>query len=196
METENVILMRMARESLSDKWGLAIGTFIIYSLITVTFLGLIEDFNYFGIFSLIIEGPFALGLTIFSLAISRNQEAKVVQLFYGFNLFWKALGAFFITTLFISIGFLLFVIPGIIAALYFSLTFYILADDHSVGVLEAIERSCKMMQGFKMKCFCLYLRFLGLAFLCLFTFGIGFFFLFPYIEVVMAHFYEDVKNAY
>ncbi len=32
MKTENVVLMQMARESLKGKWGLAIGTFVVYML--------------------------------------------------------------------------------------------------------------------------------------------------------------------
>ena len=34
MKTENAILMQQARETLRDKWGLAIGTFFVYLLIT------------------------------------------------------------------------------------------------------------------------------------------------------------------
>ena len=64
MKTENAVLMQMARESLKGKWGLAIGTFVVYILITsvlqvIPVIGLIA--------SLIISGPFALGLAIFSI---------------------------------------------------------------------------------------------------------------------------------
>ena len=30
MKKENLVLMRMARESLKEKWGLAIGTYVVY----------------------------------------------------------------------------------------------------------------------------------------------------------------------
>ena len=36
MSTKNVVLMKKARESLKGKWGLAIGTFVIYLLIIGT----------------------------------------------------------------------------------------------------------------------------------------------------------------
>jgi uncharacterized membrane protein len=50
-----------------------------------------------------------------------------------------------------------------------------------------------MMYGFKWKYFCLALRFLGWAILCLFTLGIGFLWLIPYMQVSFANFYDDVK---
>ncbi len=57
----------------------------------------------------------------------------------------------------------------------------------------AIERSMAMMEGNKMKLFLLDLSFIGWAILCLFTFGIGFFVLQPYMQVSHAAFYEDLK---
>ena len=51
-----------------------------------------------------------------------------------------------------------------------------------------------MMDGNKMKLFMLDLSFIGWAILCLFTFGIGFFFLQPYMQAIShAAFYEDLK---
>ena len=54
MKTENVVLMRMARESLKGKWGLAIGTFVIYMLISASISGIAQFFPLAGILSLLI----------------------------------------------------------------------------------------------------------------------------------------------
>jgi uncharacterized membrane protein len=190
MKTENAVLMQMARESLKGKWGLAIGTFVVYILITsvlqvIPVIGLIA--------SLIISGPFALGLAIFSISISRNQDAKLEQIFQGFINFGNALGAYLLMVLFILLWMLLLIVPGIIAALSYSMTFYILADDSSIGPMEAIDKSKKMMYGYKWKLFCLGLRFLGWALLCILTLGIGFLWLFPYMQISMVKFYDDIK---
>ncbi len=190
MNTENVVLMRMARESLKGKWGLAIGGFVVYMLICLS-LQLIPIAG--PIASLIIMGPLVLGLSIFSLAISRNQEAKLEQIFQGFNNFGTALGAYLLMLLFVLLWTLLLIVPGIIAALSYSLTFYILADDNSIGAMDAIKKSKKMMDGYKWKYFCMGLRFLGWAILCVFTLGIGFLWLMPYMQVSLAKFYDDVK---
>ena len=190
MKTENVVLMKMARESLTGKWGLAIGTCMVYFLI----LGIFQIKPMWGAIPvLLVSGPLLLGLSIFSLSISRNEEARLEQLFLGFNDFGLALGAYLIMVLFIILWTILLIIPGIIAALSYSLTFFIIADDNSIGAKEAIDKSKMMMDGYKLKLFRLVLRFLGLALLCILTLGIGFFWLIPYTQVCMAKFYDDVK---
>ena len=190
MKTENVVLMQMARESLKGKWGLAIGTFVVYLLISVV----LQMITIVGpIASLIISGPFALGLAVFGLSISRNQDAKLEQIFQGFSNFGTALGAYLLIILFFLLWMILLIIPGIIAAISYSMTFYILADDNSIGAMDAIDKSKKMMDDYKWKYFCLCLRFLGWALLCILTLGIGLLWLMPYMQVTMAKFYDDVK---
>ncbi|HBZ25489.1 MAG: hypothetical protein A2X17_09235 [Bacteroidetes bacterium GWF2_41_61] len=190
MKTENVVLMQMARESLKGKWGLAIGTFALYTLIIVG----IQAIPIAGLIaSLIIGGPFSVGLAIFSLSISRNKDAKLEQIFQGFNNFGTALGAYLLMVLFISLWTLLLIIPGIIAAISYSMTFYILADDKSIAAMDAIDKSKKMMHGYKWKFICLVLRFLGWTLLCILTLGVGFLWLIPYLQVSVAKFYDDVK---
>ncbi|MFZ3169198.1 MAG: DUF975 family protein [Candidatus Methanoperedens sp.] len=191
MITENAELMKMARESLKGKWGLAIGTFIVYILIVVG----IQIIPLIGqIAGLLISGPMAVGIATFYLSMSRNKEARLEQIFEGFNNFGTSLVAYIIMLLFIFLWMLLLIIPGIIAALSYSMTFYILADNKSIGAMEAIDKSKKMMDGHKWKYFCLGLRFLGWALLCILTLGIGFLWLFPYMQVSMAKFYDDVKG--
>lgn len=190
MNTQNLILMQMARESLKGKWGLAIGTFVVYMIISGG-LQAIPDAG--PIATLIISGPFALGAAIFSLSISRNQDAQLEQIFHGFKNFGTALGAYLLMILFILLWMLLLIIPGIIAALSYSMTFYILADDNSIGAMDAIKKSKKMMDGYKWKYFCLGLRLLGWALLCVLTLGIGFLWLIHYAQVSVAKFYDDVK---
>ena len=73
------------------------------------------------------------------------------------------------------------------------MTFYILADDNSIGAMDAMDKSKKMMDGYKWKSFCLGLRFFGWSLLCILTLGIGFLWLMPYAQVSMAKFYDDVK---
>jgi uncharacterized membrane protein len=191
MITENAVLMQMARESLKGKWGLAIGTFVVYLVISACF----QIIPVAGaIASLIVSGPLTLGIVIFSLNISRNKEARLEQLFDGFKNFGIALATYLLMVLFIILWMILLIVPGIIAALSYSLTFYILADDNAVKPMEAIDKSKKMMMGYKWKLFCLGLRFLGWALLCLLTLGIGFLWLMPYMQISMAKFYEDVKG--
>ena len=193
MKTENLVLMQMARKSLKDKWGLAIGTFVVYMLIIGAIQTTTEFFPLVGLLLLAISGPMALGIAIFSINISRNQDARLEQIFQGFNNFNTSLGAYLLMLLFTFLWTLLLIIPGIIAALSYSMTFYILADDNSIGAMEAINKSKKMMNGYKWKYFCLGLRFIGWSLLCILTLGIGFLWLLPYMQVSMVKFYDDIK---
>lgn len=183
--------MQMARESLRGKWGLAIGTCFVYLLI-VSALQVIPVAG--PIIALIITGPLMLGLTMFSLSLSRGLDARFDQLFQGFSNFGTALGTYLLMVLFIVLWMLLLIVPGIIAALSYSMAFFIVAEDSSITPMEAIDKSKKMMDGYKMKLFFMGLRFLGWALLCILTLGIGFLWLIPYMQVSVAKFYDDVKN--
>ncbi len=194
MKTENAVLMQKALESLKGKWGTAIGGIVIYYLIIIIAQGGARYYPATSLILLIIAGPLALGIASLSLSISRDSEARVEQIFAGFQNFGTALVAYLLMVLFIVLWMLLLIIPGIIATLSYSMTFYILADDKSISAIEAIDKSKAMMDGYKWKYFCLNLRFIGWAILCIFTLGIGFLWLAPYIIVSHAKFYDDIKG--
>jgi uncharacterized membrane protein len=190
METDNIVLMKMARESLKGKWGLAIGTFLIYTVVVSAFGATQKT----GILSLLIAGPMMLGAATFSLSISRGKEAKLEQIFEGFRSFSQALVTYLLMVIFVVLWMLLLIIPGIIAALSYSMAFYILADNTSLKPKEVLDLSKKMMDGYKWKLFYLCLRFFLLALLCILTLGIGFLWLIPYVNITMAKFYDDIKD--
>lgn len=189
--THNRDLMRMARESLSTHWGLAVGVTLLHQVIIQGLSGFIPIVG--PIACLLIVGPMAVGVCLVFLSFARRTEASVGQLFQGFNQFGTALGAYMLILLFVLLWSLLFLIPGIIAGYAYSMTFFIIADDPSVNASDAIARSKVMMNGNKWKLFCLSWRFFWWSLLCLFTFGIGYLWLGPYMQASMTHFYEDVK---
>lgn len=182
-------LMQDAKNSLSGKWGIAVPGFLIYTAI-LSVSGLIP----FG--SLIIAGPFALGLAIFSLNFARNKDAEINNLFDGFKNFGNALAAYFLMVLVIMLGMLFFIIPGIILALGLSQTMFILADEPEIGPVEALKKSWEIMKGHKADYFVLGLRFIPWALLCILTLFIGFFWLGPYVQVTFANYYDSLRGAY
>jgi uncharacterized membrane protein len=189
--TENRELMVQARESLRGNWGLVIGTFVVYMLVIVP-VSLIPVAGW--IISILIGGPMAVGLAIFTLSLSRNQDPQLAQIFEGFQKFTVSLSANILMGIFIVLWMFLLIIPGIIAALSYSMTYFIIAENDSIGALDAITKSKDMMQGNKWKLFCLGCRFIGWALLCLLTLGIGFLWLYPYSAVSFAKFYDDIKG--
>ncbi|NIJ44371.1 putative membrane protein [Wenyingzhuangia heitensis] len=184
MATENTTLMQSARKSLENNWGIAIITFLIYTII-------ISVGSYAAI---VIAGPFALGLALFSLNISRGKELKIEQIFQGFNRFVDGLIAYLLILLNVFLWALLFIIPGIIKAFSYAMTYFIMIDEPELSPQQAMKKSQEMMDGYKMKYFRLTLRFMGWSLLCILTLGIGFLWLVPYMYVTNAKFYEDLKT--
>ncbi len=176
--------MRQAREALEGRWGFAIGTYLLYILIS----GCIPPI------SIIISGPMTQGMAGLSLKLSRRQQSDVPDLFTGFNNFWNALLAYLLIIVFVILWSLLLFIPGIIAAISYSQTFYVLSEDPAIDPMDAINRSMALMNGYKAKYFRLCLRFFGWSLLCCLTLGIGFFWLIPWIQVTFAGFYDDLKR--
>jgi uncharacterized membrane protein len=188
-ETENRTLMMKALGSLSGKWGLAVGAWAIYMVVTAAINAIPGPGK---ILSLVISGPFLLGMTIFSLSLSRNHEVRIEHIFEGFKKFSTALGAYLLMVLFIVLWSLLLIVPGIVAAMAYSQVFFLIAEDGSIGPLEAIKKSKEIMNGNKWKYCCLWSRFTGWFILSILTAGIGFLWLAPYMAVAMAKFYDDI----
>jgi uncharacterized membrane protein len=113
-------------------------------------------------------------------------------------MFWKGFVMQFMTGLFIFLWTLLFIIPGIIAAYRYSMTSYILLENPDMPVMDAIRRSKEMMDGNKGRLFCLDISFIGWWLLCILTCGLGFLWLYPYMNAATVAFYNEVsgKNYY
>lgn len=186
-----MLLMKQARESLKDKWSIAVGVCFLYILITLV-AGAPKGIG--PVLAILIKGPMLFGLVLFSLALSRGKEVSIEQLFSGFNDFLRTLTAYLLMCLFTLLWLLLLIVPGVIAALAYSQTFFILTEDKNISARDAIKKSKAMMNGHKEKLFFLGLRFFGWFVLGALTMGIGFLWILPYFYVTMAKFYDDVSG--
>ena len=200
--SDNQVLMTRALKSLKGKWGIAIGAWLVFFILTEFQIGWEwqgnDGENYkvaLKIVGLIIAGPLSLGYTTLILLISRNQKPDFAILFSGFKRLGVSFAAYLLMTIFIVLWFLLLIIPGIIACLRYSQTFYILSEDKNIGPLEAISKSKEMMVGNNWKLFCLYFRFIGWFILCIVTLGFAGLYVGPYFSVSGAKFYEDLKSG-
>ena len=128
----------------------------------------------------------------------RDDEGKVVSnMFTGtFKTYPRALGLSLLYMIFVFLWTLLLYIPGLIKALAYMMAPYILKDHPELSPNQALNLSIKMMKGHKFDLFCLILSFIGWSFLAMFTMGIGYLWLAPYIATTIAAFYEDVKAEY
>lgn len=191
MELRNSVITTKAQETLDGNWGLAIGAFFVAGLIS-SISGAIPFIGFIG--NLILGGPIALGLSIFSLKLCRKQSPEFQDIFEGFNNFGNALVLYLLQVLYVILWSLLLIIPGIIAAIGYSQSFYILSENPDMNASDVLKKSQEMMDGYKWQYFFLGLRFFGWALLCLLTFGIGFLWLIPYINISYARFYMELKE--
>ncbi len=195
---ENSKIMKEAYASLTGKWALAIGGNLLVALISIAVAGVGwlmvgEDWGA-NITSLIFAPPLAIGMTIFSLNISRDNNPEIDNLFIPFKTSWvNSILAYFMMGVLTFVGFILLIIPGIIVALMFSQVFFIMGEDKEISAYDALVKSMNMMKGYKWKFFRILLRLFVLAILCIFTLFIGFIWLMPYQNVVFAKFYDDIK---
>jgi len=199
--TTNQTLMTQALKSLTGKWGIAIGAWFVFFILTDFQVGWEWQGNNGGdykaslkIIALLIGGPLSLGYTTLILLISRNQKPNFAILFSGFKRFGISLAAYLLMSIFTILWFLLLIIPGFVALLRYSQTFYILSEDENIGPLEAISKSKEMMVGNKWKLFSLYCRFIGWFILCIITLGFAGLYVGPYLSQSCANFYNDLIN--
>lgn len=190
--TLNRDLMQQARECLRGKWHTAAGVFLVFALIMIV----MQSLPGLGVvIALLLTGPLMLGVARYTLSLARNEEVRLGMLFAGFDDFVRALLAYLLTTIYIILWSLLLIIPGIMAALAYAMVYFILLDHPGMGANAAITESRRIMNGNRWKLFCLGFRFLGWVLLAVFlTFGIGMLWVYPYMQVAFARFYEEIKE--
>ncbi|MFL0194301.1 DUF975 family protein [Clostridium sp. WILCCON 0269] len=188
----NSELKALAREQLKGKWGTVLLLCLVFGIIT----GLLGSIPHIGpVISIIISGPFTLGLISCFMKLIRKEYFKFENLFDGFQNLGSAIILQILIGIFVFLWSLLLIIPGIIAIYRYAMSFYILYDNPDIGASEALNKSKEMMKGYKWKLFCLHFSFIGWVILSVLTLGIGFLWLTPYINTSNANFYQNLKDS-
>ena len=186
---KNSELRKQAYEAIDGHWSLSALITFVYMLFNIG----ISCVPKIGSPLQILLLPMSWAYTIIFLRLIRKEEIRFSQIFDGFtNEYLRYLGTLLLQGIYIILWTLLLVVPGVMKACSYSMTYYILKDE-PLSYNRAIEKSMLMMEGYKMKFFLMNLYFIGWGILCLLTLGIGFFWLGPYVTTCNAAFYEDVK---
>jgi uncharacterized membrane protein len=186
-------LKQMAKDSLKGHWGISIVATVIYLVISLP-LSLIPDIG--GILVFLINSPLYIGFISFFLNLSRSKELDLMDIFSGVNIFLKSIITNFLIILYAALWSILFIVPGIIALINYSMTYYLLAENNNLKINQAIKLSKEVMKGNKFDFFILQLSFIGWFLLCPLTLGLGFLWLIPYIQTTNANFFIDIKEEY
>lgn len=184
-------LKDLALQDLRGKWEQPILTTLIYCAIS----GALSSIPFLGqVGHILLVLPLSYSFTQLFLRFIRGEKDNLVsKLFDCFNDYGKSLGTAFMVGLYSFLWSLLFIIPGIIKSLAYSMTFYIAKDHPEYSVDQCIEASMKMMDGHKMDLFLLRLSFIGWVLLSFLTLCIGLLWVIPYMQATEAHFYEQLR---
>lgn len=105
------------------------------------------------------------GYNSYTLNLVQKRPAGYADLFDGFGIVMKVVLTTLLSSIFVALWSMLFVIPGIMAAFSYSQAIYCLLDDPDISPLEAIRRSKELMRGEKFHYFLVEMSFFGWVFL-------------------------------
>ncbi len=184
-----------AKAQLKGYWGRAIGAFVLIGLVSLA-SGVVNMIPFVGwIGSTALASVVVLCMASYSLKFANGNKPDVDEMFSGFENFLKAWGLNLVIGIFTFLWALLFIIPGIIKAISYSMAMYILADNPEIGVMEALNKSKEITTGHKWELFVVYLSFLGWTLLASLTLGIGYLWLVPYMQITYANIYNQIKGG-
>ena len=184
-------LMQKARTLLAPHWVLSIGVCLVYGLA----VAVPAELNSYGeMLSFLLAGPLQLGLCFFFLNLVRGEETRFELLFEGFKPLLTVLLSYAIIAALTIVGLILLIGPGIIVALGFSMTYYVIADDPEITFQVALEQSWKLTDGYKMELLVLNLRFIPWYLLGLLCLIVGVFAVSPWHNTTLALYYEHLKE--
>ncbi len=180
-------LKLQAKQRLGDDWFNAIIIFLLFLLLfsvaTASFIG-----------SIIFSGVLFYGLNAYFLELIRKQETSFNQLFSGFAYFVQTLLIYLLSALYIFLWCLLLIVPGIMKAFSYSMTYFILKDNPNMEAGQVIDASSALMQGHRWRLFVLGLSFFWWFMLCTITAGIALVYVGPYMSATLAGFYQDLLD--
>ena len=136
--------------------------------------------------------PLGIGTTAFFISLIENEKFEAKDLFKYYHDFVKVIGEKIIMGIIVMLGYICFIIPGIILTLSYSLVPIILIKKPELGIVETLKYSREKMQGHKLDAFVLGLSFIGWAILGTLTFGILYIWLFPYMQLTFTKFYLNI----
>ena len=141
----------------------------------------------------LLSSVLSAGWVLYHQGVRQGRVMSISTLFEGFAFAGKIILLDLITTLFMALWSLLFVIPGIIAGYRYRFALYNLCENPEMGVMDAIRLSKQQTQGHKMDLFVLDLSFIGWSLLCALTLGILSIWISPYIQQTDLGYFEAIK---
>jgi uncharacterized membrane protein len=187
----------IAKQNFSANYWVCVGATVLAFVVIGAASGVSSFVG--GLGALFVAPHMMVGLQYFTLLIYRDSQPTptIEDMFKtGFSDYGRKLGGMLWMYLFIYLWSMLLVVPGIIKAIAYSFTPYILAEYPNVSATEALKISMRMTKGHKGKIFMMSLSFFGWFLLSGFTLGlVGIFFANPYFYTATAGLYDELKQV-
>lgn len=211
-------IKKQAKQNFTKQYWIGVTAFVLISVCLCLLSGynsgsgvmdIVEESSFFQMLStftilsaiscvvtLILTPPLTVGYASYVTDIYRGNKGSIGDMFNkGFKNFWRNVGGILWMQLFTLLWTLLFIVPGIIKAIAYSMTPYILADSKNVSPKNALKASMKMTNGYKGDIFVMCLSFIGWGILTAMTCGIlAIFYTGPYISTSFAGQYCELKQ--
>lgn len=188
---DRITLKNMAREQIRGNIGVLFVCYLIFYAIA----GAASAIPGVGtIAALAIASPMEIGLIMIFFRLRDGQPPKIAELFNHFDCIAHAILLNVLIAVFTALWSLLFIIPGIIASLSYSMAPFILAENKTLTAMEALKLSKQMMNGHKADLFIIELSFIGWGIVTAVTFGIAGIYVYPYMQATLTNFYDSIKG--
>jgi len=144
------------------------------------------------VLGLLVSG-ISLGYIKLSIDMVDGKAPEFKELFSCFSLLLKYLIAAIIYTIVVSIGLVLFVIPGIIWAVQFGFYPYVIVKER-LGPLSALRKSSALTAGVKGRLIIFAFALLGINLLGVIALGIGLIITIPMSVIAAAHVFRQLEK--
>ncbi|PIR37711.1 MAG: hypothetical protein COV34_03045 [Candidatus Zambryskibacteria bacterium CG10_big_fil_rev_8_21_14_0_10_42_12] len=134
-----------------------------------------------------------IGYTYILLRSADNQSVNIKDLFSTHRVFWKFILSGILVTLFVLLGFIALIIPGIWLSIALMFTSYVVVEDH-LSPWNAIKRSYALTKGVRWKLLGFILVVALLNILGFIALGVGFLVTMPLSGLASVHLYKSLKH--
>ena len=188
----NLEILSRSWDALSSKWLLAIGIVLLHTIVN----GVVGSVG-FGLGTLALGGAFSFGMSRTMVLIYRGHTPQIETYFDGFKHYLPTLIAFLLVSVIVLVGCVLLIIPGIIAAIGLSQTFYVLQDRPELGAEGALRESWRLTwtNGRMWKVFFMNILIFFVTLGGLLALGVGLLFALPLVSVMAGGLYEELRLA-
>lgn len=188
----------IVKEHLKDFW-IGYGIILIISLVLSFGIEILFDkeTTVYAVLTLVASfftSTLSVGFYSYLLKMIRNESFDRNDIFAYIGKVLPIVAIILLVTIFTLLWSVLFIIPGIIAALSYSMVFLLYAEDQSSTAMDYLDQSKELMRGYKWDYFVFGLSFLGWILLSVLTFGILLIWVLPYYTVAEVLYYDELKQ--